>query len=414
MSVTVGRVLACLLACAVTLPAQAGALIDALIDGRVVADLRYRYERVDQDGFDRNARASTLRSRIGYETAPLAGFHAFVEFENVLAIGPERFNDVVSGRAGFPVVPDPEATELNQGFLAFQGLPATRVQVGRQRIILDNQRFVGNVGFRQNEQTFDAVTLQSGVVAPFTARYGFITNVNRVLGEDAAAGDFQTRTHYVNLAYEGLERNKIVGYGYFIDLDEVPTQSSLSLGVRLTGSRPFRFNRDLAITYAAEFAWQRDYADNPNDFSIYYGLLEPGISYRSVSARFGYEVLGSDGDDSFQTPLATLHAFQGVTDKFLVTPPDGIEDLYVKFAYLSDVREGPLSGVSFLASFHDFSAEEGDRDFGSEWAARLGKRFGDLPLVPGAVDLSVEYAFFDAEAISSDTHQLWLTAQYKF
>ena len=43
----------------------------------------------------------------------------------------------------------------------------------------------------------------------------------------------------------------------------------------------------------------------------------------------GYEVLGADDGaalTSFQTPLATLHKFQGWADKFLTTPPNGIRE----------------------------------------------------------------------------------------
>ncbi len=43
----------------------------------------------------------------------------------------------------------------------------------------------------------------------------------------------------------------------------------------------------------------------------------------------GYELLGSDdGVAAFQTPLATLHKFNGFADQFLVTPAGGLQDIY--------------------------------------------------------------------------------------
>ena len=126
--------------------------IEALVDGRPTIDVRYRLENVDQDGFAREALASTLRTRIGYETRSYEGFFAFVEIENVSAVGNEAFDDTIEGRARFPVVADPETTEINQAVLTTDRLPDSLVRLGRQRIDFDNQRFVGNVGFRRTSR----------------------------------------------------------------------------------------------------------------------------------------------------------------------------------------------------------------------------------------------------------------------
>jgi hypothetical protein len=52
----------------------ADTLSQALSDGKPELDIRYRYEKVEQAGFDMDARASTIRFRLGYTTAPLNGF----------------------------------------------------------------------------------------------------------------------------------------------------------------------------------------------------------------------------------------------------------------------------------------------------------------------------------------------------
>ena len=57
---------------------------------------------------------------------------------------------------------DPETTELNQAYLSFRG-GETILSAGRQRLVLDNARFVGEGAWRQNQQTFDALTAQFGV-----------------------------------------------------------------------------------------------------------------------------------------------------------------------------------------------------------------------------------------------------------
>jgi hypothetical protein len=43
-------------------------LSSMVTDGKVNFDFRYRYEFVDQDGIDKDANASTLRSRLSYRS----------------------------------------------------------------------------------------------------------------------------------------------------------------------------------------------------------------------------------------------------------------------------------------------------------------------------------------------------------
>ena len=45
----------------------------ALAEGKLLVDLRARFESVEQDGFEPSADALTNRLRVGFQTAPLAG-----------------------------------------------------------------------------------------------------------------------------------------------------------------------------------------------------------------------------------------------------------------------------------------------------------------------------------------------------
>jgi len=66
-------------------------------------------------------------------------------------LGTERFNDTVNGKTDRPVIGDPDTVEINQLYLKFSGIPETILTGGRQLIKLDNDRFVGKVGFCMNE-----------------------------------------------------------------------------------------------------------------------------------------------------------------------------------------------------------------------------------------------------------------------
>ena len=133
------------------------------LDTKVLLDVRYRFEFVDQSGIPKNAEANTIRTRAGLDTGSWHGIGAGFDVEWIEGIGSEKYNDTINGKVQFPVVADPDDFQLNQLFVTSKDtIPHTLLKVGRQRIIWDNARFIGNVGFRQNEQTFDAFR---GVIA---------------------------------------------------------------------------------------------------------------------------------------------------------------------------------------------------------------------------------------------------------
>ena len=305
------------------------------------------------------------------------------------------------------MVADPETTEINQALLTINRVPRTTLRLGRQRIILDNERFVCAAGFRQNEQTFDAGFIENRSLPDTVAKYIYLDNVNRVFGDDSPLGDFESESHLVNLAYEGWRLGRLSVYGYLIELDDAQAFSSTTFGARFVGDRRFRFNRDLGVVYAIEFAHQRDRAGNPGDYAESYVLVEPGVIVGDLVARLGFERLGGDAANSFQTPLATLRAFNGATDKFLVTPAAGLEDRYVEITYTFG-RLSPLGVLSLSGAYHDFRSDRGDLDFGSEWSAKV-----DMQLT-SSFSLSLEYADFDAGLVSSDTEITWSTLAFRF
>src|SRR5690606_30123568 len=119
-------------------------------------------------------------------------------------------------------------------------------------------------------------------------------------------------------------------YAYLIDIKDLAAVglSSDTYGLRWAGQA------GESIRYTFEYATQSEAGDAPVEYSADYILAEVGgklpLSGASLELKVGYEVLGSDdGNKAFTTPLATLHAFQGWTDRFLATPDAGIEDTYV-------------------------------------------------------------------------------------
>ena len=168
-------------------------LTDSLMQGKVSLDVRYRFEQVDQDrpaSILDEASAQTVRTRLGWRTGLFHGFFAYGEAENVSVVGEEDYNNTYNGKTRFPVVADPDGTEVNQAYLGYLGLKGNTFRYGRQAFFFDNHRFVGDVGWRQNQQTFDSFFYENKMLPGVTGSYAYVYNVNRVFGEDTPNGAF--------------------------------------------------------------------------------------------------------------------------------------------------------------------------------------------------------------------------------
>ena len=383
---------------------QGNTLSDAITGGDVKLSFRYRYEDVDDDARPEEAHASTLKSRLTYTTKKYNDWQAQIEVDDVTVIGGENYDDLHGTNTDHAVVADPEGTALNQAWIAYSGFSDTTIKYGRQRINLDNQRFVGGVGWRQNEQTYDGVTIVNTSLPDTTFVYAHVDNVNRIFGPDegragtpAADVKLESNANIFNVGYKGLGIGTLSGYLYLLDVEDAAAISSKTYGVRLDGSQGDKTK----FLYTLEYATQSDYADNPASYDADYYTVELGIQAAGVTAKVGQEVLASDDGVSFSTPLATLHKFQGFADKFLVTPANGIEDSYVSvFTNVFGTKVGVI--------YHDFDAEDGNMNYGDEVDVVIAKQLNKN------VGLMVKYASYDADDFSTDTDKLWLQVQVDF
>lgn len=414
--------LVCFIVAALPLVAAGSAMADesglgeALKNGSILLDARARVEVVDDaDRALEKGRASTLRVRIGYETGEYQHFRALVEGEFVQRVGFATFNDTVNAKTGFAVVADPNVTQLNRAQLTYTGIPDSIVIVGRQRITLDNGRFVGSDGFRQNEQTFDAVRVINNSFADTTLSYTFIAGVNRIFGGDSPVGRLTGETHLFQAVYAGLPVGIVTGYVYLVDLEQAPELSSKTFGARMTGIR-HPWDR-VQITYGLEYATQRSYGRNPVDFDLGYIMGEVGAAYdgerEAISLNAKIEWLDGDGAfrtmGGFTTPLASLHEFQGFADLFSTTPQTGVQDAQITVAY--DMKNlNFASNLRFAVWYHKYSvvADEGSlgREVNLAVISTLTKR----------LDLTVQYADFNAgdDGVERDREIIWATLAFKY
>jgi len=397
--------LAGLLLAGATLPATAAdSLPDAFGTDGFYAALRWRAEIVNQNDFENEAVAIPLRLRLGYESGAFAGFSLKVEVDTIFDFGVDTYNEGggnTPDRTDFPVVADPQGGDLNQAFLQWRSADGTRLRAGRQRIVYDNSRFIGDVVWRQNEQTFDAVGVERLDLGGFDLRAAWLDTVHRIFGNDVPAGEHDLDSWIFNAAYplEGVGR--AIAYYYDIDNRDVASFSTITAGLRWIGTP---LGDDGPLGYTLEFARQEDTADNPVDFQADYWRLDLSARVGRPTLYAGFESLG--GDDrragaAFRTPLATLHAFNGWADKFLTTPDAGLDDAFIGV-------KGPLGAWRWNVLWHDFSAESGGADFGTELDGFVTRRFDS------GLKLLVKAANFRTDSPAyADTFKFWLQASYE-
>lgn len=389
----------------------AGSLMDAVTYGTVSGQLRYRFENVDQEGFAKDARASTLRTQLGFLTDSYYGFNAFLQFENVAEIGADHYNNTNNGQTQYPVVADPAGTEVNQVWLGYEAGYDTAFKYGRQAINLDNQRFIGTVGWRQNEQSYDAFSLVNGSLPSTVVTAAYVTNVNRIFGEDHPTPLFRNyamSSVLLNATYKGFSAGSLTGYAYLLDFDDAPAISNKSLGLRFDGKRPLG---DYKLLYTAEYAAQSDYKDGAAAIDADYRYAGLGVDVDGWQVKANYEVLGGDGVYGFATPLATLHAFNGWADKFLITPADGIEDLFLTVG--KTVYE-----VALAAQYHAYSSDHLGYDYGTEWDLSATKKINKW------FSVLAKYATYRGDsnasvvarnaALTQDVDKFWLQGELTF
>lgn len=370
------------------------------------ADIRYRLELVDQAGLPEDATASTLRIRAGLKTAEWHGLSALVEGEAITRVGPRHYNDTVNGRTAYPVVADPSDVLLNQAWVKFKPAKEVEAIAGRQAVNFDNQRWIGSVGWRQNDQTLDAARISAKPVKGVALDYGYAWRVNRVFGPDSPQGIWRDNDlHLLRASAEVKPVGTVSAFGYFLDLPDAPLLSSKTIGARLAGEQ--KLPGKAKLLYAFEYAKQRDMGVNTRDFSLDYLLVEPGVAVGAVTAKLGLERLEGNGVAALQTPLATLHAFNGWADKFLTTPANGLRDLYADVAVKLPAI-GSVKGANLRAQYHDYDSTRGGLDYGSEWGVMLG-----LP-VARQLSATIKFSRYNADSFATDTSKFWFAIDAKF
>ncbi len=390
-------------------------------NGAIKIDLNYRYENVNQDNVrvpplrgiplpaarqPDTANANTVRLRLGLLSPVFHGLQGYAEYQGLYAMQSD-YNSTRNDKTGYSVIADPYENELDQLWISYAGIPDTVIKGGRQVIQLDDQRFIGNVGWRQLQQTFDSVLITHNNQQLFglTVNAGYLGRAKTITATTEGL-----TAPILNVNYKLGDYGNMVGYAYWLDFTDpdVYFKSNQSYGLRFTNflkpGDSLKLSDNYGLVYTAEWSIQSDYQNSPRNYTVNRYNLMGGFTAYNFTLQGAMEQLDGVGQNqTFQTPLGTNFAFQGWADQFLVTPNDGIRDVFGTIISTLDRGDVTLMGV-----YHNFYDDTGNIHYGKEWDFRAIKKFGKH------YSLLAQYAYYDADQYSTDTQKIWIQGNINF
>jgi len=365
-----------------------------------VLDLRYRYAHINTEGYADPGTANTLRLTLGYLWAFAPNWSAYAEGTRVYGLFGDDYNSGANGKNKLPSEGDPPSSEISGAWLQYDDGTAS-ARIGRQYVNLDNQRFFTSGLWRQNPQSFDALSASWRFDSGTMLRYLYLDNVTRSVGHDYPDPNQSAWSLTGHLLHvdQTLPLGTLTGYGYFVENRTQAKYSWRTEGLRWVGRQELGAG---ALSWSVEGAQQRDWRNNPARYAADYRLLELGYGIPQLNIKLGNEVLGGDGSNAFSSPYGSNHGFNGWASEFKSVPVNGLDDRYISaFGKIGQ-------DWGWLLTWHDFFAERGSRHYGSEWNAGL-----TWTIVRG-VTAELDYATYHSDGFAVSERKLWAALEYKY
>lgn len=395
--------------------------INILDDLKVDGQIRPRYEMVDDgNSGTANANAYTARTKLKVtgNLLDVDGLSASVGIISVNNFGSHEYNwngtSYNDGSKNYATVMDPQAAMISNAEINYK-VGDTLLHAGRGQVNLDNQRFIGTVGWRQFERSYDTVFVANNSIKNLSVLAAWVYGYQGV----SEGETIDTNTVLLHAAYTVMPELKITAYDYMI------ANTHDTYGLALTGKVKLDA---VKLNYRAEYAVQKDasmeiHTQTPTtgkaDASYY--NLDLGANVSGILAGINYEFLsgstGTDNKTNFDPTLGTNHKFNGWADKFFVGnsgPIGGLIDANVRLGYKAK-GFGKL-----LAVYHDFTADKKmatatatSDDLGSEIDVVYVNK---IPGVNGLTGM-LKYADYSKGTITgytNDVQKFWAQLDYKF
>ncbi|MCH2176577.1 MAG: alginate export family protein [Lentisphaeria bacterium] len=369
--------------------------------GTFDGQIRLGYEFVDDDKAEKNAYSLGVRLRLGYKTEEFFGNQIYIE-GHVFTDFLDDYNDKDGQNPNRAVIADPEGSRIHQLYDDITLIPDTTIRIGRQEIIVNDSRFLGNVDWRQNGQSFDAITIKNTSIENLTFFFGYIDEVETITLDNVETDGL----FFGNIHYKINEDHNVAVYSYLND-SENDAKDTATYGVRANSGKKSKFHYDVSYSY------QTDYADYDDTSESDMFMAEVGGKVKEVKLLGGYHrISGQDGKDrAFDTLYSTGHKFNGWADQFLSTNggglTNGLEDYYIGAV----TKVAGVKVAIFGHSFHTTDNNTFDGHYGDELDLLIAKKFTD------ELTGLIKFAYFkqgDSDAPTEDKTMLAVRLDYKF
>ena len=382
---------------------------DSIANGRLLLEIRPRFAVITETNKPEKTEAWTVRSSLGWQTAPYHDLRLTAQYIFTHVLGPGRLNtDPAQGATSpYPLLPDPANNGINQLFVDHTGLPSTRVRLGRQILRIDDQRFVSDVDFRQTPQVFDGVTVTNTALLNTEIQLGEYRRIRTVLGSTNAL-----RLHILHVAWNPLPEHTLAAYGYWHDQAATGSQTGFANNAqRIAGTHAeggFALGAAWRWMYHLGYARQNRLGDGDTRIKANYKRVGMGLHSTGTSiwgARLDHEVKGSNhGVYGFQTPLTDFYAFNGSALQYTSTPPQGLRDTWL-------TTRGHIGKLECFFEAHRFRADFGGLSLGREFDLSVTYPFTHNFLV------KLQHAQFragDGARLKKDVDKTWLALTYTY
>ena len=393
--------------------AQSG--MNILNDITLKGEIRPRYEYADvKDNGQDAANALTARTHLAL-TAGLFGVDGLsttIGLQSVNNFGYADYNSKSNGNTQYDVIADPNQAMLSEATLDYK-IGKTALHAGRSQVNLDNQRFIGTVGWRQLERSYDTVYVADNSVENLNVLAAFVYGYQGVAGP-ASSATVNTNSILLNAKYKVMDELTVTGYGYLLssisDTYGLALTGKIDAGAKLTYRAEYAMQQDSTLEYSSEGVGKANSTYINLDLGANISGILAGLNYEVLSANSDYKDDGTTAQNSFATPLATGHKFNGWADEFLATPAGGLQDMNARVGYKTK-GFGKLLGV-----YHVFTSTEKmatKDDLGSEFDAVY------VNAIPGFTNLKglVKMAYYmggDVAGYTNDKTVGWVQLDYKF
>ena len=392
--------------------------INIFDDITLKGQIRPRVEYVDvADNGKGTAKAFTARTHLVVSAGLLGveNLSATIGLQSVNNFGYNGYNSSNNGQTTLELIKDPNFAMLSEASIDYSA-GKTALHLGRSQVNLDNQRFIGTVGWRQVERSYDTVYAANSSIENLNVLLAYVYGFQGV----GATPTTETNSMLLHADYKVADALKITMYDYMLAVGAQGIDSD-TLGLALTG----KIDAGAKLTYRAEYAQQSnptmEYRTKNIKADASYYNLDFGANISGVLAGVNYEVLsGSDGNGktAFNPALGTNHKFNGWADVFYVAPggvSTGLKDANIRLGYKAK------GFGKVLAVYHNFTADTTTAGASDNLGSEIDFVYANK--IPGFNNLNglVKYAGFskgDATngfaASQNDKQVVWAQLDYKF